>query len=125
VPAPAARAVGSPDAAVGQGNPLEVLVRAVDFEEFRPTLVAALTYSVGANGGRPAYGPVAMLKVLILAARNYVSDARMEYPIRDRLSRLRFLSFDLGAPTPDANTIWAVPREARRGRRARRAVRRL
>jgi transposase, IS5 family len=34
-----------------------------------------------------------------------VGDARMEYLIRDRLSWLRFLDFDLGAPTPDANTI--------------------
>jgi len=48
---------------------------------------------------------VAMLKVLILAAQNNVSDARMEYLIRDRLSWLRFLGFDLGVPTPDANTI--------------------
>ena len=46
-----------------------------------------------------------MLKVLILASQNNVSDARMEYLIRDRLSWLRFLGFDLGAPTPDANTI--------------------
>lgn len=29
----------------------------------------------------------------------------MEYLIRDRLSWLRFLGFDLGAATPDANTI--------------------
>ena len=46
-----------------------------------------------------------MLKVLVLAAQNNVADARMEYLIRDRLSWLRFLGFDLGAPTPDANTI--------------------
>lgn len=41
----------------------------------------------------------------MLAAQNNVADARMEYLIRDRLSWLRFLGFDLGAPTPDANTI--------------------
>ena len=29
----------------------------------------------------------------------------MEYLIRDRLSWLRFLGFDPGAPTPDASTI--------------------
>jgi IS5 family transposase len=46
-----------------------------------------------------------MLKVLILAAQNNVSDARMEYLIRDRLNWLRFLGFDLGIATPDANTI--------------------
>lgn len=40
-----------------------------------------------------------MLKVLVLAAQNNVADARMEYLIRDRLSWLRFLGFDLGAPT--------------------------
>ncbi len=87
------------------GDPLEVLARVVDFETFRPTLLAALSYSDGAKGGRPPYDPVTMLKVLVLAAQNNVSDARMEYLIRDRLSWLRFLGFDLGAATPDANTI--------------------
>lgn len=46
-----------------------------------------------------------MLKVLVLAAQYKLSNARMEYLIRDRLSWLRFLGFDLGAATPDANTI--------------------
>jgi IS5 family transposase len=87
------------------GDPLEELGRIVDFEGFRPILEGALAYSGRAKGGRPPYDPVAMFKVLILAAQNNVSDARMEYLIRDRLSWLRFLGFDLGAPTPDANTI--------------------
>ena len=87
------------------GDPLEVLGRVVDFEAFRSVLDAALGYSDGARGGRPPYDPVTMLKVLVLAAQNNVSDARMEYLIRDRLSWLRFLGFDLGAATPDANTI--------------------
>ncbi|MBB6193586.1 IS5 family transposase [Sphingobium wenxiniae] len=87
------------------GDPLEELSRIVDFEVFRSTLVAALAYGDGSKGGRPPYDPVAMLKVLILAAQNNVSDARMEYLIRDRLSWLRFLGFDLGVATPDANTI--------------------
>ena len=83
------------------GDPLETLGRVVDFEAFRP----ALAYGDGAKGGRPPYDAVAMLNVLILAAQHTVSDARMEFLIRDRLSWLRFLGFDLGAPTPDANTI--------------------
>jgi transposase, IS5 family len=87
------------------GDPLEVLAQVVNFEAFRSTLVAALAYSDGAKGGRPSYDPVTMFKVLVLAAQNNVSDARMEYLIRDRLSWLRFLGFDLGAATPDANTI--------------------
>jgi len=87
------------------GDPLETMDRAVDFEVFRPVLDAALAYADGSKGGRPPYDPVAMFKVLILAAQNTVSDARMEFLIRDRLSWLRFLGFDLGAPTPDENTI--------------------
>ena len=87
------------------GDPLEELGRIVDFEGFRPILDNALGYSDGTKGGRPPYDPVAMFKILILAAQNNVADARMEYLIRDRLSWMRFLGFDLGAPTPDANTI--------------------
>ncbi len=87
------------------GDPLEELGRIVDFEGFRPILEHALAYADGSKGGRPPYDPVAMFKILILAAQNNVADARMEYLIRDRLSWLRFLGFDLGAPTPDANTI--------------------
>lgn len=49
------------------GDPLEVLAQVVDFETFRPTLIAALAYGDGAKGGRPPYDPLAMLKVLILA----------------------------------------------------------
>ena len=84
---------------------LDRLGQIIDFEAFPPTLAAALAYGDGAKGGRPPYDPVAMLKVLVLAAENNVADARMEYLIRDQLSWLRFLGFDLGAPTPDANTI--------------------
>ena len=87
------------------GDPLEVLSGAVDFEVFRPLLEAALSYGDGAQGGRPPYDPVLMFKVLILAAQHNVSDERMEFLIRDRLSWLRFLGFGLGKPTPDENTI--------------------
>lgn len=87
------------------GDPLETMSRVVDFEVFRAALENALAYGDGAKGGRPPYDPVAMFKVLILAAQNTVSDARMEFLIRDRLSWLRFLGFDLGAVTPDENTI--------------------
>jgi IS5 family transposase len=87
------------------GDPLETMSRVVDFEVFRAALEKALAYGDGTKGGRPPYDPVAMFKVLILAAQNTVSDARMEFLIRDRLSWLRFLGFDLGAVTPDENTI--------------------
>ena len=72
---------------------------------FRPALEKALAYGDGVKGGQPPYDPVAMFKVLILAAHNTVSDARMEFLIRDRLSWLRLLGFDLGAVTPDEHTV--------------------
>lgn len=87
------------------GDPLEVLEATVDFEHFRPWLVEGLGYGDGAKGGRPPFDPVSMFKALILQAQHNLSDARMEFMIRDRLSWMRFLGFDLGAPTPDENTI--------------------
>ena len=107
------------------GDPLETMSRVVDFEVFRPALEKALAYGDGAKGGRPPYDPVAMFKVLILAAQNTVSDARKEFLMRDRLSWLRFLGFDLGAVRPDENTIRLLREELTRAGAQRRAVRRL
>lgn len=87
------------------GDPLEVLDATVDFEYFRGWLVEGLGYGCGSKGGRPPFDPVSMFKALILQAQHNLSDARMEFMIRDRLSWMRFLGFDLGAPTPDENTI--------------------
>jgi IS5 family transposase len=87
------------------GDPLEVLAATVDFEFFRSWLVEGLGYGDGLKGGRPPFDPVSMFKALILQAQHNLSDAKMEFMIRDRLSWLRFLGFDLGGPTPDENTI--------------------
>jgi transposase, IS5 family len=87
------------------GDPLEVLEATVDFEYFRGWLVEGLGYGDGARGGRPPFDPVSMFKALILQAQHNLSDAKMEFMIRDRLSWMRFLNFDLGGPTPDENTI--------------------
>ena len=88
------------------GDPLEALERHVDFEAFRTVLMAAPGYGVRAKGGRPPYDPVTMFKVLVLASMHNLSDERMEFLIRDRLSWLRFLGFQIGEPTPDQKTIW-------------------
>lgn len=68
------------------GDPLEEQGRIIDFEAFGPVLVSALSYGDGAKGGRPPYDPVAMRKVLVLAAQNNVVDARMEYLFREKLT---------------------------------------
>lgn len=88
------------------GDPLEALDRHVDFEAFRPVLIEALNYGARPKGGRPPYDPVVMFKVLVLASMHNLSDERMEFLIRDRLSWLRFLGFKIGDATPDQKTIW-------------------
>jgi len=51
------------------GDPLEDLGGIIDFEAFRPVLVAALDYGDGAKGGRPPYDPVAMRGYLAMGGR--------------------------------------------------------
>lgn len=87
------------------GDPLEVLADAVEFELFRPLLVKGLGYSDGVKGSRPPFDPVSMFKLLVVQAQHNLSDARMEFMIRDRLSWMRFFGFDLGGKMPDENTI--------------------
>lgn len=87
------------------GDPLEVLADTVEFEAFRPVLLEGLGYGDGTKGGRPPFDPVSMFKALILQTQHNLSDAKMEFYIRDRLSWMRFLGFDLGDRTPDENTI--------------------
>jgi IS5 family transposase len=87
------------------GDPLEVLEATVDFEYFRGWLVEGLGYGDGSKGGRPPFDPVSMFKALILQVQHNLSDKRMEFMIRDRLSWMRFLGFELGGATPDENTI--------------------
>ena len=73
---------------------------------FDPGLVCeCLGYGDGSKGGRPPFDPVSMFKAFILQAQHNLSDARMEFMIRDRLSWMRFIGFDLGGATPDENTI--------------------
>jgi transposase, IS5 family len=88
------------------GDQLEAFTRAVDYEQFRPSLDAGLAYADGTKGGRPPLDPVMMFKVLVIQAANGLSDERAEYLINDRLSFMRFLGLGLGDRVPDARTIW-------------------
>ena len=78
----------------------------VDFELFRPDLEAALGYSDGAKGGRPAYDLILRFKILVIQAQNGLSDDKAEFPINDRRSFMRFLGLGLSDRVPDAKTIW-------------------
>jgi len=43
--------------------------------------------------------------VLVVQAQHNLSDARMEFMIRDRLSWMRFFGFDLGIPLQQVATL--------------------
>ncbi len=73
------------------GEPLERLIKVVDFEVFRGALEAALSRSDRAKGGRPPYDSVLMLKVLVLQTLYTRSDDQTEYQLKDRLSFMRFI----------------------------------
>ena len=88
------------------GDPLERLVKVVDFKVFRSRLLAALRRSDRSKGGRPPHVPVLMFKFLVLQALYGLSDDQTEFQIRDRLSFMRFLGLGLSDKVPDAKTIW-------------------
>ena len=78
----------------------------IDWDSFRPTLLAHLDYSDKGKGGRPPWCPVLMLKVLILQRFHGLSDEQTEFQLHDRLSFQRFVGLRLGDDVPDHSTIW-------------------
>jgi IS5 family transposase len=89
-----------------RGTGLDRLNAAVDWASFRPALEARLAYGAGAAGGRPAWDPVLMFKVLVLQKYHGLSDAQAEFQILDRFSFQRFLGLGVGDQVPDEKTIW-------------------
>jgi IS5 family transposase len=95
-------------------DPLVALNKLVPWEEFRPTLVAALEKAgVRATAetrksaaGRKPLEAIVMFKVLVLRSLYNLGDDNTEYLIRDRLSFMRFLGLGLEGAVPDAKTIW-------------------
>jgi IS5 family transposase len=88
------------------GDPLILLNKLIDWEIFRPLLNEIR--KPNSNGkGRPPFDDVLMFKVIVLQSLNNVSDDKMEFLIKDRLSFMRFLGFQTDKPIfPDAKTIW-------------------
>jgi IS5 family transposase len=89
-----------------QGDPLEKLNAAIDWEMFRPQLRQCFKKEPKGPGGRPPFDYVLMFKVLILQRLYNLSDAQMQYQILDRLSFQRFLGQGLHGSVPDEKTIW-------------------
>ena len=65
------------------------------------------------KGGRPAYDPIMMLKILFLQVLYNLSDEQMEFQLLDRRSFQEFIGvceYDL---IPDARTIWVFKERLR------------
>ena len=88
------------------GNPLVMLDKLVDWEQFRTTLETIRSKTPKNKGGRRPYDAVMMFKILILQSLYGLSDAQMQYQILDRLSFMKFLGLSLGDRVPDEKTIW-------------------
>jgi IS5 family transposase len=88
------------------GDPLRKLKKLVDWERFRRDLEAVRDRERKSNAGRKPFDVILMFKVLVLQSLYNLSDERIEFQIRDRLSFMRFLGLSLGDAVPDEKTIW-------------------
>jgi len=88
------------------GDPLPRLKDLVDWERFRPELEAVRDKERKSNAGRKPFDVILMFKVLVLQSLYNLSDEKIEFQIRDRISFMRFLDLSLGDGVPDEKTIW-------------------
>ena len=88
------------------GDPLPRLKKLVDWKRFRPELEAVRDKERKSNAGRKPFDVVLMFKVLVLQSLYNLSDEKIEFQIRDRISFMRFLDLSLGDAVPDEKTIW-------------------
>jgi IS5 family transposase len=88
------------------GDPLPKLKKLVNWERFRPELEALRDKERKSNAGRKPFDVVLMFKVLVLESLYNLSDEKIEFQIRDRISFMRFLDLSLGDAAPDEKTIW-------------------
>ena len=88
------------------GDPLVGLKARIDWEAFRRDLNRVHVKDRKSNAGAKPFDVVLMFKVLVLQQLHNLSDDRIEYQIRDRLSFMRFLGLHLEDRVPDSKTVW-------------------
>lgn len=93
------------------GNPLEQLVKLVDFEMFRPTLEDVLVKKeCKIQAGRPQIDVVLMFKVLFLQRYYGLGDRQIQYQIIDRTSFRQFLGIHTVSEVPDEKKLYGLIR---------------
>ena len=85
----------------GRNRQLEKIAALVDWAAFERLLGEVYAAPVG----RPSYGPVVLLKCLLLQQWYRLSDPGLEEALSDRLSFRRFVGLALADPVPDHSTL--------------------
>jgi len=92
-------------------DPLVELNYVIDWSLFADLLAETTKKPRKSPAGRKPFDRVMLFKMLVLQRMNNLSDDRLEYQVRDRLSFMRFLGLDLTGIVPDAKTMWAFREE--------------
>src|SRR5262245_56276598 len=85
----------------GRNRQLERIAALVDWAAFERLLGEVYAAPVG----RPSYGPLVLLKCLLLQQWYRLSDPGLEEALADRLSFRRFVGLALADPVPDHSTL--------------------
>jgi transposase, IS5 family len=89
------------EAGAGRNRQLEKIAALVDWAAFERLLGAIYAAPVG----RPSYGPLVLLRCLLLQQWYRLSDPGLEEALSDRLSFRRFVGLALADPVPDHSTL--------------------
>ncbi len=92
------------------GDPLVGLNAQINWEAFRHDLNRVHEKERKSNAGARPIDVVLMFKLLVLQQLHNLSDERIEYQIRDRLSFMRFLGLQLEDRVPDAKPVLSLPK---------------
>jgi len=87
------------------GDPLSRLEEIMDWDVFSPVLDRIPRVEPKGPGGRPAFPPMFMLKILVLQSLYGLGDEQTQFQILDRHSFSRFLGLTDADTVPDQNTI--------------------
>src|SRR5918994_6955087 len=92
---------GLVDGGAGRNRQLERIAALVDWAAVERLLGDVYAAPVG----RPSYGPVVLMKCLLLQQWYRLSDPGLEEALSDRLSFRRFVGLALADPVPDHSTL--------------------
>jgi transposase len=87
------------------GDPLAALDAVMDWNLFLPVLDRIPRAEPKGPGGRPAYPPLLLFKILVLQSSYGLGDEQTQFQILDRRSFSRFLGLTEADLVPDQNTI--------------------